>query len=423
LGGLASAAMLNLAACESSSPSSSTQAKTLQLSFWGDASRNKLTHKAITAYNQEHSDITINTWSADFSSYFNKLNTQIAGGSIPDLIQMDMAYVAQYVDQNLLLNLSSFISNKTIDLSDFDQQMLANSEDNKVPYGIPLGGNYEALIYDTTLVKQAGLSNPPTSWTWDDFATYTGNLSQALKANNIYGTADASGAIDVFEIWVRQHGHELYTPDGKVAFTLDDVTSWFDYWDKLRKAGACASAQLQATSTGSGPSASLLAQGKAVFATGHSNQLSGFQVLTKHTLAMQSVPNGSGPGLYLKPSMLMSVAAKSKYTNEAADFINFIITKPAGVKAIGLDRGVPGSTSARTTLQPTLKPVDKLVLAFQEQIASSGNTRPKTILDPAGAGKLQTALQNASQAIGFGKQSVADGAKTFFQQATQALAK
>src|SRR5581483_2018865 len=154
---------------------------------------------------------------------------------------------------------------KTIDLSDFDQNMMANSEDNKVPYGISLGGNYECMFYDMVLVQQAGLQPPPTSWTWNDFADYAGKLSQALGSQKIYGTQDVSGAVDVFEIWVRQHGRELYTPDGKVNFTVDDASSWFDYWSNLRKAGACPPAEVQAAVTGSGPSVSLLARGKAVF--------------------------------------------------------------------------------------------------------------------------------------------------------------
>lgn len=425
LSGVAGLTMFDLAACGNVSGSgSSAPNETLQLSFWGDASRNKLTRNAITLFKQAHPNVTINSWFADFNSYFNKLNTQIAGGTEPDLIQMDMAYVAQYVNQHQLLDLTSLISDKTIDLSDFDQNMMANSEDNKVPYGISLGGNYECMIYDTNLVQEAGMAPPPTSWTWAEFADYAGKLSKALAAKKIYGTPDASGAIDMFEIWVRQHGTELYTPDGKVAFPVDVVVSWFTYWDGLRKAGASAPAELQAASTsaGSGPAASLLNQGKTVFATGHSNQFSGYQVLSQHKFALQTIPTGPQPGLYLKPSMLMSIGAKSKYAKDAAAFINFLITNPSGAKAIGLDRGIPGSARARAALQPSLKDVDKAVLAYASLIANSNQTSARTILDPPNAGKLQTALNNVSQAVSFGKQSPAEGARAFYQQAQQALA-
>ncbi len=420
LSGLTSLALLDLVGCGGAT-SSGSGSETLQLSFWGDASRNKLTRNAITLFQQAHPNITIHSWFANVNDYFNKLNTQIAGGTTPDLIQMDMAYVAQYVNEHILLDLSDLISNKTIDLSDFDQGQIASSEDNGKLYGISLGGNYESMFYDTQFVQQAGVGNPPATWTWDDFATYTGKISKALASQKIFGTGDYSGAIDVFEIWVRQQGHELYTPDGKVGFTAQDATSWFNYWSELRKAGACASAEIQASVTGSGPSSTLLVQGKAAFAIAHSNQYHGFQTLSQHKYAFQMVPNGPQPGLYEKPSMLMSIAARSKYADDAARFINFIITDPKGVKAIGLDRGIPGSARARATLEASATPEDKAVLDFANQVASSGLTRPKKILDPPAAGKLQTALQDVAQAVSFGKQTPAEGGNALYQQALKFL--
>jgi multiple sugar transport system substrate-binding protein len=420
LSGLTGLALLDLVGCGGAT-SSGSGSETLQLSFWGDASRNKLTRKAITLFQEAHPNITIHSWFTGFNDYFNKLNTQIAGGSTPDLIQMDMAYVAQYVNEHVLLDLTSLISNKTIDLSDFDQDQITSSEDNGKFYGISLGGNYECMIYDTQLVQQAGVGKPPATWTWDDFATYAGKISKALASQKIFGTGDYSGAIDVFEIWVRQQGHELYTPDGKVGFTIQDATSWFNYWSELRKAGACVPAEIQAAATGSGPAASLLVQGKAAFAIAHSNQFHGYQTLSKHAYALQMVPTGPQPGIYNKPSMLMSIAAKSKYADDAARFINFIITDPKGVKALGLDRGIPGSARARAVLEASATAEDQAVLTYANQAANSGLTRPKKILDPPAAGKLQTALQNVSQAVSFGKQSPVEGGNALYQQAQKFL--
>lgn len=421
LSSLAGLSLLDLAtACGSSTGSG--DAITMQMSFWGDASRNKLTQNAFSAYHSAHSQVTIKSWFTDFNSYFNKLNTQIAGNSIPDLIQMDMAYLVQYVDQNHLMDLSSLVADKTIDLSDFDADLLENSRYKNTTYGIPMGGNYECMVYDTDIIQQAGVGNPPANWTWDDFATYTTTITNALKAKSIIGTTDSSGAIDVFEIWVRQHGHELYTTDGKVGFTNDDAASWFDYWSKLRKAGGCASAELQATITSSGPSASLLAKGKAAFAIAHSNQFGGYQLLSQHKFALNLLPNGPQIGLYHKPSMLLCIATKSKYTKDAANFTNFLITDPAGVKAIGTDRGIPGSARARTALQAVMKDADNAILAYETQIATNKLSTPKTVLDPASAGKVQKALQSVAQSVSFNKMSVTDGAKALVEQSQQALA-
>lgn len=419
LSGLAGLSLLDLATACGSSGSADTV--TMQMSFWGDASRNKLTQNAFSAYHKAHANVSFKSWFTDFNSYFNKLNTQIAGNSIPDLIQMDMAYVVQYTNQKHLMDLSALIADKTIDLSDFDQDLLENSRYNNISYGIPLGGNYECMIYDSDIITEAGVGDMPASWTWDDFATYTTNISKALGAKKIVGTPDASGAIDVFEIWVRQQGHELYTQDGKVGFTNDDAASWFDYWGKLRKAGGCASAQLQATITSSGPAASLLAKGQSAFAIAHSNQFGGYQVLSQHKFVLKVLPSGPQIGLYHKPSMLLSIATQSKYTKEGAAFTNFLILNPDGVKAIGTDRGIPGSARARTALQAVMKDSDKAILEYETQIATNKLATPKKVLDPAAAGQVQKALQTVAQSVSFNKMSVTDGAKALVEQSQKAL--
>lgn len=429
LSGIGSLALLDLAACGGSTNTSTTTGISttltkadLQMSFWGNASRNKLTANAIKAFNTEHSQVSINSWFVDFTVYYQKLNTQIAGGTAPDLIQMDMSYLAQYDKEHLLLNLTPYINNKTIVLSNFDKGLLTSSEDHNVPYGIPLGGNYECLVYDNNLIQQSGVGAPAASMTWAEFGTYVGEVSKALASQKIVGIVDASGYLDLFEIFIRQFGHELWTADGKVAFTVDEVTSWFTYWNGLRSSGACASAELQASVTGSGAATSLLTKGKSAFDITHSNQFVGFQALTKHTLNFQQVPTASKPGVYLKPSMLLSISANSKYAEDCATFINFLINDPNGARAIGLDRGVPGSSTARTALESVLSDTDKKVLAYVNLVGSGNQTSPKLVLDPSGAGKVQTNFGTVAQQVSFGKLSASAGAQAFVQQSQQTLA-
>ncbi|MBA2393750.1 MAG: extracellular solute-binding protein, partial [Ktedonobacteraceae bacterium] len=261
-----------------------------------------------------------------------------------------------------------------------------------------------------------------TTWKWDEFATYAGKISKALSAKQIYGTSDGSGAMDMFEIWVRTNGHDLYASDGKAGFTQDDVQTWFEYWAAMRKAGACAPAQLQATDTSAGPATALISKGKTAFATAHSNQFSGFQTLTTDTLVLQFVPTGNQVGNYLKCSMMMSIAANSKNADEAAKFIQFLITNPDGVKAIGFDRGIPGSARAIAALTPKLKADDKTVINYAAAVVSNKQIRPKTIVDPAAAGKVLTSLGTVSQSVAFGKLSPAAGASQFFQTTQKTLA-
>jgi multiple sugar transport system substrate-binding protein len=419
LAGLTSLSLLDLVACGGTSGTGTT---TLQLFFWGPTSRNQLTRKAIQSFHSANPSINVQSSFTDWSTYWQKLDTQIAGGTVPDLIQMDLSYVAQFVKQNIIMDIAPYTSNKAIDLTNFDQTLVTNSQYNGKLYGAPLGGNYESMYYDTNLVQQAGMSAPPTLMTWAQFSDYTKELSAALKKQNIYGTTDTSGDYSNFEIWVRQRGKNLYTPDGKLGFEVTDLAEWFDYWKTMRTIGACVPAEVEASVAGSsGAATSLIIQRKVVFDNNHSNQFSSYQLLTQHKLALQMTPTGAQPGLYNKPAQLMSISTKSKHPDEAAKFINYLINTPKGIQTLGLDRGIPGNKDALNDLSATISASDKASLAYTQLIEQNKQARPLTILPPSGAGNFSTLLIKAAQAVSFNQVSASAGAQSFYTNMMKAL--
>lgn len=419
-GSIAGLSLLGLAACGGSP---AAQTKHLQLFFWGTASRDKLTKQTIQLFEKKYSDVKITSQFTDFNSYWNKLSTEEAGGTPPDLIQMDMRYIAEYVKKGLLLDLSDAISKKTIDLSDFDQTLLDGSLVNDKSYGIPLGGNYQAFLYDKDLVAQANVTLPDM-FTWDDFGTICGQLSKALNKNGVYGTGDESTNITAFELWVRQRGRDLYTTDGKIGFSQEDVADWFNYWSKLRTSKACVPIEVAAEAITGGTPTTNIVKGKAVFTLTLSNLLDAFQALMQHKVGIHMTPTGpkgSQPGMYLKTSQLMSVSSKTKFVDVSTNFVGFMINDPGAIKALNIERGVPGSAKARTLLQPDLTESQKTVVNYIDMVSKSGQARTKKILDPAGAGAVEQSLIRTAQAVGFGKTSIANGAKSFYADAQKSV--
>jgi multiple sugar transport system substrate-binding protein len=421
--GLASLASLSgLAACDTSAQPVSSGPISLRMFFWGSATRDKLTRQTIGLFHQSNQNITITSSYSGNNTYYIKLNAQIASNNTPDLIQMDMRYIAQYVRQGRLLDLSQFIYDQTIDLTDFDPILLDSSKVNNSIYGIPLGSNYQCMFYDQTLIEKAGLGPLPQGMTWEMFAAYTAELSNIL-GNGTYGTADSSGNYDNFEIWIRQRGKELYTVDGKLAFTLTDAADWYNYWDGLRKAHACPPMNIQSTLDLTGtPTDSSVIKGKAVFSHLFTNQYEAFHKASPHTLALSVFPLGKVPGIYLKASQLLSISTVTKNSATSADFVNFVTNDPGALETLGFERGVPGAAHGRALLAPHATPAQKAITTFMDQIANTGAARQKEVLDPPAAGQIADILLRVSQEIGFGKISVSDGAKEFYTAAQKATA-
>ncbi len=421
LSSLGSLALLGLAGCEAPAQSLTNQGNAaLRMFFWGSATRNQLTSKAINLFHQSYPSVTVTSQYSGNDTYYTKLDSQIAHGQTPDLIQMDMRYISGYVRRGVLLELSELIYDQAINLTDFDAGQIISSKVNNGIYGVSLGSNYQCMFYDKTRLTKAGFEPPPANTTWDAFSHYLIELSAALGSGS-YGSSDSSGNYDNFEIWIRQRGKELYTVEGQLGFELSDIADWYNYWDTLRKAGGCPPGHIQASLDLTGtPVDSSVIKGIAVFSHIFSNQYVAFQAATPHPLVLSAYPAGSTPGMYIKASQLLSIAANTKYQADAASFVSFLVTNPGAVKALGFERGVPASAAGLAYLKPDFTPAEQTIVNFMNYVATSGIAREKVVLEPPGAAHVATALLQAAQQIGAGSLSVSAGAQAFYTQAQKA---
>src|SRR5664279_4279410 len=114
-GAAATAATAALAACSGSSTGSTSTATaddtspvTLRFAWWGNDVRNKNTAQVIADYMKLHPNVTITGEPGVWASYWDKLSTQVAGNSAPDIIQMDEQYIRDYSKNGVLADLSKF---------------------------------------------------------------------------------------------------------------------------------------------------------------------------------------------------------------------------------------------------------------------------------------------------------------------------
>jgi len=152
-----------------------------------------------------------------FSSYFDKLNTQVASGSPPDLIQMDMRSLATYMSRGVLLELGKYTWG-TLDLGDFDKALLKPVQTKDGLFGLPNAANMYAMLYNTTLLGKAGSAPPRPGLNWEQLADYCLTLARALP-RGAWAVDDHSGTIAPFEGWTHSRVNDLYTSDGKLGFS------------------------------------------------------------------------------------------------------------------------------------------------------------------------------------------------------------
>jgi multiple sugar transport system substrate-binding protein len=404
----AGAAALAMAGCSdfTSSSSSSSSSDTLVFRWWGGTARNEAYQSALKVFTQK-TGIKVTAQYSGYNGYFDKLNTEFAGGTPPDVFQMDTALTSTYAAKGVLSDLSKYIPG-TIALNTLFTQLRTAGTVKGVNYGIASGSGYAPVLYNETVLGKLKIAYPENSWTWDDFTAITNEVAKAWGSGK-YGAMDASGDDSgAMQPWLRQRGKDLYTEAGELGFDSNDLGDWWNYWAGLRKTGACCPADLVAN-YGNADSTNPFVSGSVALTNGWG--LSQIAPLMTASLGEIIVPRGTN-------------GKSGQALNGGAKLIDFFLTDKDAVKIMSTQRGLPPSTLAENELLPTLSSSAKTDVTYgdyvNQQVATDALANPPSA--PPGYGDVKTALGNVSSAVAFGKQSVSGGVSSFFGQAKTILA-
>ena len=392
----------------------------LRLIFWGGQARADRTNGVIDLF-EGAGNPGVESEFLSWNDYWPKLATQVAGGTAPDIIQMDYRFIVEYASRNAIAPLDDLVGD-VLKLDDFDADQLEGGKVDGKLYGISLGANSVAMLVNKTAFEEAGVAVPDMSWTYETLK----EIGEGFKAANIRGgmrgMSDGSGAEPMLDNWIRQRGKPLYTPEGKLGPSVEDMVEWFTMWNEFRDAGYITDAETTALDTGA-PETSMVALNKAAMIPSNSNQLVIHQSINPDVLTINSYPRiapGVGGGHYRKPSMFFSVAGSSADKAAAAAFINFCITDPEAGKVLGVERGIPCSAAVRDAIAPTLDEQSQIALNFVANLGDLLGPLPSS--PPNAAGEIDTSLLRVlSQEVAFGGRSAQDAGEFFVFEAEAIL--
>ncbi|TDD66631.1 carbohydrate ABC transporter substrate-binding protein [Jiangella aurantiaca] len=387
---------------------------TLHFTWWGNADRAELTEQAIDLFEEEHPGITIETSFSEFDAYWERMATQIAGGSAPDILQMDYRYVREYAERNVLRE----FGDDDVDTSAMAPGLLSAGEIDGVSYAIPMSQNTQALLYDPAAWAAAGEQAPGPDWTWADLEA-GGRV--VAEATGISAISDFGQIEDWFEVWLRQRGKTLYTDDGELGYTAEDVAEYWTFTNGLREAGIVTPADETATMDGSQANSPLAKQTSAAEFNYDSGLTAESWEIYGRELALAPFPSDSGElGQYAKPSMLICISQRSEHPEEAAQFIDFLLNDPEVGELLGTSRGMPANADIREAVGGALTGPPQLAFEFEQAVLPELADAPPP--PPRGAGSVKAAFQRIYDDVIFGSTTPEEAAERFMSEAEQALA-
>lgn len=425
---IALAAMLTLTAFSgcSKKPASSSQTSegkaSLTFVWWGNQTRNDRTQKLISQYESENPNVTITPQFTDWNSYWNKLATQEAANSTPDIIQMDYSYINQYVDKHLLLDMTPYTKNGVFDTTNIPKDVLTSGTLNSKLYAISIGSNVLSLVYDPAVVQKAGLSEIPNSWTWEDFDKYVNTIYQktGVPSEPLFFT-DGSQWI---EYVARENGNSLYSKDGK-SLGFKDTKVLTDVYDRLlahTKDGSFVSPDKVAsvTTVEQNP----IVSGAAWLSSCWSNQYVALATAAKRNLKMINMPvekSDKEMGLYNKPGQFLSVSATTKYKDASMKFINYFENSVEANDILLGERGVPTNTKVAEAIKPK---VDSYTAITFDYVNLMNSKKLVSTIDPpypAASNQVGAISKQLYDKVAYQKEAPAQAAADYIKQANAAL--
>jgi multiple sugar transport system substrate-binding protein len=193
--------------------SSAASAETLKLvEVITSPERTEVLKGMVDGFKAANPGVDVEIVSVPWGQAFETVATMIAGGDIPDVIEMPDTWQALYADQLMALDdrVAAWDHGATLTQKTVDMGKLANGKITMIPYGFYL----RAMFYNKKLLAEAGVAEPPK--TMDEFMAASEAVSK-LDGKYGYCLRGGPGGTNgwIMMAAVMNGTNEFFTEDGK----------------------------------------------------------------------------------------------------------------------------------------------------------------------------------------------------------------
>lgn len=188
---------------------------TLQYFGWGDSATRSVDDTMLSSLKNRQPRISAEmTTVPNYGDYYEKLLTQLTGGTPPDVAMVNVLLFAGYYNQGAMLDLSPYVQRARRKLEDYwPAQMSGFRRDGKV---WAFGRDFSPRLFfvNRTMLSRVGQTIDEQKWTWDDFVRTAKALAQGEGAGRAWGTTSGD-----FLTWLYSSGGAVYNTEGTRVVT------------------------------------------------------------------------------------------------------------------------------------------------------------------------------------------------------------
>ncbi len=136
----------------------------------------------IQLFQTKYPNIKVKVETAPFNDYFTKLQTLIAGGTAPDVFELNYENFVTYAEKGLLLDLSPLMkADSSFDSKIYYPRAMQAFSYNGMQLGLPATFSTVMLFYNKDMFDKAGAAYPTADWTWKDAVAAAKKMTDSTK--------------------------------------------------------------------------------------------------------------------------------------------------------------------------------------------------------------------------------------------------
>jgi oligogalacturonide transport system substrate-binding protein len=382
---------------------------TLRFSWWGGDARHEATLAVIDQFQKQYPWITIDAEYSAQDGYNDKLMTQLASGTAPDIMQIETGAGPEYFGQGQLYNLSEL----DIDFSNFDEGFLINNGHfgSDSQYAIPMGKAGSAIIVNQDLAEKIGIDFT-TEYDWNQLLEW-GKKVQSYDPSLylISGNLDFMMAF-IMRTWGRQmNGQPIIGPDSKLVMTEEQFEKALTFVKDLYETKTAVPLSYMASYGTSNQDDPNWIAGKYVCNVGYTSSVEVMAAANPNAKYiagnMPILTDALSDGWVNDCPQYVGIYAKSKHPKEAAMFLDFFFNNDEAIKTLGTVRSVPPTAKAQeiTEAAGSLNPLTKMAVDVSQKyngVSDSGKTT---------SAEVTAILKDAYETVAYGVKTPAEAAK------------
>lgn len=366
---LIAASTASLAACGNSG---SSKGNKITLAWWGGDTRHNATKAAVDKWKAKNPGFEVELQYNSWDGYEDKMATKFASNTQADINQINWGWLNSYdKTDKLFMDLKDSKLNNKLDLSQFDEAYLNQCKINDKVVAVPVSITGRIFYWNKTTFDKAGIKTPTTYKelleAGDKFKSTLGDEYYPLAMNQL------DRMILMVNFLESKYNVEWVT-DNKLNYSEAQIKEGFDFIKELedrhviptiKKLNGDAASSLDKNNNWiTGKYAGIFEwDSSAVKFKGALDKKSNFEFVVGDEIKFFENKGG-----YTKISLAFAISKNTKYPEQCADLVNFLLNEEEGVKEMSLERGTPLSKKAQDILTKAGKLEGDMVTAANKKV-------------------------------------------------------